>query len=154
MVYPMYATPSFGAIRTDEVDPDGIGAGGVDFTMPHAYIRSTPRTGDQISGNMHADGAQSLNYLAMPNAETLAFWSQIPHSPLVGYNEDYEIENVLAEDYEVTNGGQTFTVELRDGTFHNGDPITAEDVQFTYETLDENTDVFPTPVVFRSSQSR
>ncbi|TYT62612.1 ABC transporter substrate-binding protein [Natrialba swarupiae] len=143
MVYPMYATPSFGAIRTDEVDPDGIGAGGVDFTMPHAYIRSTPRTGDQISGNMHADGAQSLNYLAMPNAETLAFWSQIPHSPLVGYNEDYEIENVLAEDYEVTNGGQTFTVELRDGTFHNGDPITAEDVQFTYETLDENTDVFP-----------
>ncbi|MGH6914725.1 MAG: ABC transporter substrate-binding protein, partial [Geminicoccales bacterium] len=38
----------------------------------------------------------------------------------------------LAESHEVSEDGLEYTFKLRDGvTFHNGDPLTAEDVKFS-----------------------
>lgn len=51
---------------------------------------------------------------------------------LVTLNEDLSFRGDLATDWEVENGGRTYTFELRDDvTFHNGDEFTAEDVRFT-----------------------
>jgi peptide/nickel transport system substrate-binding protein len=43
---------------------------------------------------------------------------------------------MLAERWKVTDGGRTWTFNLRKGVkFHNGDPFTAEDVRFTFASL-------------------
>jgi peptide/nickel transport system substrate-binding protein len=44
----------------------------------------------------------------------------------------------LAESYEMSEDGLAYTFKLRDGvTFHNGDPLTAEDVKFSFDRLRE-----------------
>jgi len=48
----------------------------------------------------------------------------------------------LALSWEISEDGKQFDIKLREGVvFHNGDPMTAEDVKFTYDTVlgPENT---------------
>ncbi|MGF1666739.1 MAG: ABC transporter substrate-binding protein [Acidimicrobiia bacterium] len=48
-------------------------------------------------------------------------------------NEDGEIEPALAESWEVSEDGRTYTFTLRQGvTFHNGEPFNADAVVFTW----------------------
>ncbi|MGW0142069.1 ABC transporter substrate-binding protein [Streptomyces calvus] len=78
-------------------------------------------------------------------------------SPLLGYGKDGNskiFDGLLARDAEmglkpalakalpeVTDGGRTYTYTLREGVkFSDGEPLTADDVVFTYRTvLDEKT---------------
>lgn len=54
---------------------------------------------------------------------------------LVG-DTDGSLQPALAEEYTVSDDGLTYTFTLRDGvTFHNGDPLTVEDVQYSFERL-------------------
>lgn len=56
------------------------------------------------------------------------------HNALLEINHNYELENVLAESYEVSKDGLTYTFKLRKGVkFHDGTEFTAEDVKYTYE---------------------
>jgi peptide/nickel transport system substrate-binding protein len=46
----------------------------------------------------------------------------------------------MAEGYEVSDGGKTYTVHLRkDITWHDGEPFTAADVAYTIQTLQDPT---------------
>ena len=54
---------------------------------------------------------------------------------LYNYNEKGELEPELAESYTTNDDMTSYTVKLRDAKFHNGDPVTAEDVKFTYERM-------------------
>jgi ABC-type transport system substrate-binding protein len=48
-------------------------------------------------------------------------------------NEEGEIEPSLAESWEVSEDGRTYTFTLRQGvTFHNGEPFNADSVVFTW----------------------
>ncbi len=45
----------------------------------------------------------------------------------------------LAESFDVSNDDRTWTIEIRDGVrWHDGEPVTAEDVRFTYEYFFNN----------------
>jgi peptide/nickel transport system substrate-binding protein len=58
------------------------------------------------------------------------------YSGLTGYDGDGRVVNRLAERIDVSEDGMTYTVTMRDGlTWHDGDPITAEDVVFTIEAI-------------------
>ncbi len=47
-----------------------------------------------------------------------------------------EVEPALAETWDVSEDGLTYTFHLREGvTWHDGEPFTSEDVVFTYETI-------------------
>jgi glutathione transport system substrate-binding protein len=54
---------------------------------------------------------------------------------LFNYDENGELSNELAESYDVSDDHLTYTFTLRDAKFHNGDPVTAEDVKFTFERI-------------------
>ena len=47
--------------------------------------------------------------------------------------------NQLAKDIQVSDDGLTYTVSLVDATFQNGDPLTAEDVVYSYEVAKQNS---------------
>lgn len=69
------------------------------------------------------------------------------HEPLIQStltvtNADLTIGYDLAEDYSVSEDGLTWHVVIRDDvTFTDGEPLTAEDVAFTYNTVKESSSV-------------
>lgn len=71
-------------------------------------------------------------------------WNNQIHSRLFYQDENLEFMNGdLAESVEVSDDGLEYTVQLvDDATFHNGDPVTAEDVKFSYEWLIANPGFF------------
>jgi len=55
-------------------------------------------------------------------------------SGLVQFDQELGLVPDLAETWEVSEDGLGYTFTLREGlTFHNGDPLTSEDVRYTYE---------------------
>lgn len=133
----------FGAYLTDKVDIGGLGESGMTVN-PTMFFKSSPRTGDTIITNANPPQLETMNFPVISGASFILHWNQTIHSPLFRYNEDYDLVNDLAEDYEVTNEAQTIRVELKpDAVFHNGDQVTAEDVKFTFEHLSRNDGVYP-----------
>lgn len=58
------------------------------------------------------------------------------YESLIKLNDDGSLENLLAEDYEVSDDGLTYTFTLREGIkFHSGDDVTAEDVKSSFERI-------------------
>lgn len=54
---------------------------------------------------------------------------------LYNYGKDGLLTPELASGVEISEDALTYTFTLIDATFHNGDPVTAEDVKFTFERI-------------------
>lgn len=69
------------------------------------------------------------------------------HEPLIQSTltvttKDLKIDKDLATDYKVSEDGMTWTVTIRDDVrFTDGEPLTAEDVAFTYNNCKEKSSV-------------
>lgn len=60
-------------------------------------------------------------------------------SSLVEYNQDMTFSNDLATDYHISDDGLIWTFQLRDDVkFTDGEPLTAADVAFTFQTAKES----------------
>lgn len=58
------------------------------------------------------------------------------YESLLRYDFDLKPEGQLAESWEISEDGKTYTFKLRDGvTFHDGEPFTSEDVKFTMDVF-------------------
>ncbi|WP_223700695.1 peptide-binding protein [Sutcliffiella deserti] len=56
------------------------------------------------------------------------------YDSLVGGNTEFEPELSMAESWDQTEDGLVHTLKLKEGlTFHDGEPVTSEDVKFTYD---------------------
>ncbi|MCM2563311.1 ABC transporter substrate-binding protein [Lutimaribacter sp. EGI FJ00015] len=76
-------------------------------------------------------GVQSGIATAVPSTQIFA-------SPL-RYDENWEPQPYLAESWSVSDDGMSVTLNLvQDATFHDGQPITSEDVAFSIMTTKEN----------------
>jgi len=61
------------------------------------------------------------------------------YDPLVRYDENYEPVGCLAETWDASEDGLTWTFYLREGVlWHDGESFTSEDVKFTYDMMIEN----------------
>lgn len=127
----------YGAYRKDLIELNGTGNYGMTFW---ARLRSEHRDGGTIVANTVPEYISAVDPEA-PTGGGSWFYGPIAHSPLVFFDENDELQNVLAESYEVSEGGQRLTFTLRDDvTFHDGEPITSEDVEFTLNIHQDNPD--------------
>lgn len=70
------------------------------------------------------------------SGETGPVWLSLIFETLLGVDENATVVPGLAESWEVSEDGLTYTFTLREGvTFHNGRELTAEDVKFNYERI-------------------
>ena len=79
-----------------------------------------------------------LNPAVQSGVATAVPGTQIFASPL-RFDKDWKPVPYLAEKVDVSEDGKTVTIVLRDGvTFHDGKPVTSEDVKFSIETIKAN----------------
>jgi peptide/nickel transport system substrate-binding protein len=102
--------------------------------FPAAFPQSEPATGDAIVIGSIGDASRLLPLLASDSASGdivgLLF------NGLLKYNERLEVVGDLAESWTVSPDGLTLVFTLRPNLrWHDGVPVTAADVRFTYEKL-------------------
>lgn len=115
-----------------------------DQTSPAAPAESSSVSAEQTSGEKKEE-----LILAVGKTDTGVFdpkkgWGthaqiRLTHSSLLKIDSDVNFVGDLATDYTVSSDGLTWTFPLRDDVkFSNGNPVTAEDVKFTYEMLKDD----------------
>jgi peptide/nickel transport system substrate-binding protein len=63
-----------------------------------------------------------------------AVWGYALYDPLITYDATGNPNGVVAASWEISPDGNTWTFHIRQGIkFHNGDPLTAEDVKFSVD---------------------
>ncbi|MDL4842395.1 ABC transporter substrate-binding protein [Aquibacillus sp. LR5S19] len=76
------------------------------------------------------------------------YGSPLFQSTLLKRDNDLNIVNDVATDYEISDNGLTWKVELRkDVVFTDGEPLTSEDVKYTFETARDGGSVLDLSVV-------
>lgn len=69
-------------------------------------------------------------------------WLWLPNNvleTLLVFDDEGEAQPKLAESWEVSEDALQYTFHLREGvTFHNGDPLTAADVAFSFQTFKDS----------------
>ncbi|MEM9677656.1 MAG: ABC transporter substrate-binding protein [Pseudomonadota bacterium] len=78
-----------------------------------------------------------LNPAVQSGVVTGAPGAQLFATPL-RYTDGWEAEPYLAESVTTSDDGLTVTIKLKDANFHDGKPITSEDVKFSVETIKAN----------------
>ncbi|WP_246569622.1 peptide-binding protein [Lentibacillus saliphilus] len=94
-----------------------------------------PQMGGTITGAMDTAPSGVFNpifYEEAYEANILDF----THEGLVGQNDKLEFVEGLATDWEINDDQTEITLTLKDGVkWHDGEPFTAEDVVFTYQSI-------------------
>jgi peptide/nickel transport system substrate-binding protein len=91
---------------------------------------------DRYGGRLRLMGHHGIESLHPDDSGPTVTWTAMNsiHEGLVDVDHAYEVELVLATDYEISDDGMTYTISLRDGVvFHDGEPFTSEDVKWTWE---------------------
>ena len=80
---------------------------------------------------------ETLSPMAASTGRSM-FYSILVYDSLLAYNEELELIPWLAEDWSVSADGKTLTFHIRPGVeWHDGQPLTSEDVAFTFEYIQE-----------------
>lgn len=93
-----------------------------------------PKTGGTLRVGLSADPAE----LDPHKTQLTAAWHVIEHvyDTLVDANENLEPVPGLAESWDISDDGLTYTFNLRQGvTFHNGREFVADDVKYSLERI-------------------
>ncbi len=109
--------------------------------LKHASGLAAPALQDAApkSGGVLKVGLQADPTALDPQKQSLtAIWHVVEqiYSGLTRVKPDLSIEPALAESWEIAEDGITYTFKLRPGVlFHDGTPLKASDVKFTFERL-------------------
>jgi peptide/nickel transport system substrate-binding protein len=113
------------------------GAAGLGLAGPLgkvAWAEGTPKRGGTLRAAFSADPA-GFDPQRGPSGMSHVVIEQV-YSTLMALDPDAKPYPELAESHEVSDDGLQYTFKLRDGVvFHNGDPLTADDVKFSFDRL-------------------
>ncbi|MEZ5872024.1 MAG: ABC transporter substrate-binding protein [Nitratireductor sp.] len=118
----------------------GISSG---LSMPVLTLASSAAMAEEITkgGTLVIASSQvprHLNPAVQSGIATAVPGTQIFASPLK-YDENWNPQPYLAKSWEVSADGKTVTLKLVDNAkFHDGKPVTSEDVKFSIETVKAN----------------
>jgi peptide/nickel transport system substrate-binding protein len=80
----------------------------------------------------------AINPLIVNDAGGLCILSQVGEFLTLDNNVKLHLEPMLATSWKASQGGKVWTFTLRSGVkFHNGQPLTADDVVYTYQQLSD-----------------
>ena len=140
---PEAGTPAETATATESVDPSG------DLDALVAALRRNAEEFDYTIGR-HG-GSLTIATISEPLTFNLAVSNDAGSSNVLGHLFEGltetswltdEIEPALAESWERSEDGLTWTFHLReDVTWHDGEPFTAHDVDFTFNRIIYNDDI-------------
>lgn len=117
-------------------EDDASGDDGADDTDEEAAGGEAGSGGTLVYGTNQSP--RHLNGTVQSGLATAVPGTQVNASPLF-FDENYEPQPYLAESWEVAEDGLSVTLNLRDNAvFHDGEPITSEDVEFSILTSKEN----------------
>lgn len=137
---PVVEAIRYGAINTDQLEATGLGQAGLVHANPVPMLNVS---GDKVI-NVYPYNVENPIHLTYSGRAGQSMFNNIIYSPLLQYDENFEVQQNLASDWEIGDDGLTYTFEIHDdATFHNGDPVTAEDVKFTYRFAHENDTQWP-----------
>ena len=140
------ATPLPAAIR--ETPSEESTEGFVDFDIKDPIIdpdRSRQSEGKMVLAYHTALSPKWSDPQVAPASRTpYSAFLQNVFDPLIGAMPNGRFVYLLAEDLQMTDDFQKATFRLREGiTFHNGEPVTTEDVRFSYENYSgANADIY------------
>ncbi|HET7264111.1 MAG TPA: ABC transporter substrate-binding protein [bacterium] len=121
----------------------GGGLAGYDLVrgnLPEAFAAAaTPKPGGTLVAAQEVDPV-SLDPDTNSNFSALQGYEHVYES-LTMYDEKTNVVPCLAEKWEIQNGGKTYVFHLRPNVkFHNGQPMTADDVKYSIDrVLDPKT---------------
>jgi peptide/nickel transport system substrate-binding protein len=116
----------------DDDDGGGGGGGGASGGSSAEGVRDGGSLRVGVSGGGPED---SIDAHVLTTDPDIARSFQL-YEPLAVRNPDYELEMLLAESIEADKSPDEWTIRLRDGvTFHNGKPVTADDVLFSLQRI-------------------
>jgi len=99
--------------------------------------QDTPKSGGTLVMSV-PQTPRHLNPAVQSGTATGGPGAQLFAAPL-RYDEDWNPQPYLAESWKVAEDGLSVTLNLVEGAvFHDGQPITSEDVAFSVKTIQEN----------------
>jgi len=103
--------------------------------LPHAVLEAAPGYGGQyVEGTV--DTPQYVNPLLAKSNEIDLDLSKLIFSGLFKYNEKLEVVPDLAKSVDISSDKLTYKIHLKDkALWHDGQPITSDDIVFTMATL-------------------
>lgn len=95
----------------------------------------TSAEASKITYAMSASPEGKFNPL-ISNTQYDGYVNSLVYSSLLKLNDKIELEKDLAESYSISEDSKVLTFVLRDGlSFHDGSPLTTEDIKFTLEAI-------------------
>jgi peptide/nickel transport system substrate-binding protein len=111
-------------------------SGATIFGVPLSTIAQAARGGVAVLG--HTQRPRHLNPAVQSGIATMMPGAQIFATPMT-IDSNWQPQPFLAESWSVSEDKRSITLNLRrDAKFHDGRPITSEDVQFSVEAVREN----------------
>jgi len=125
------------------LNPDELGERGINGTHHNIYIGADTVEDQFIAGVGTAITASPIANLINSGTTSFNVWNNLVYSPLMELDPNFETVPCVATGYEVSDDNTEYTFNIGDTTFHNGDPVTAEDVKFTFDLVVDNYDLYP-----------
>ncbi|MFH1582889.1 MAG: peptide ABC transporter substrate-binding protein [Candidatus Falkowbacteria bacterium] len=93
-----------------------------------------------VAGGDYIEGAvgsiKYINPLYASVSDLDSDITELVYSSLFKRNANAELMNDLAEGYEISQDGKIYIIKIRlDAVWHNGNPLTVDDVVFTFEAI-------------------
>lgn len=109
------------------------------FTTFYHYTKAMPDYGGSFSEGIVGE-PRYVNPLLSQNNDVDRDLVSLIYSGLVKYNDEGKLVPDLAKSYEISSDGLNYTLYLKENAkWHDGTPVTAEDVVFTIQTA-QNSD--------------